>query len=492
MRSDLKFSWKLFLESSMGKNSLKDFECLSDADSIYDFAIKYNPEIAKTITKDSFVDICETLWFCAVSEYEPPESFQEAESIYEDLIMRDISEDGFTILPPDAYSIKLNIVPFLSQLLYIFAPNFFIPYMFIYKFKDLVTIFDYINLDLPDIPSKTDYRERCMFYWKICLALNNFRVDNDMSHIELCAFIYCFIPNMVNLECSFSQCIAQNAWFIGGKFNPMELGQTSLFWQANEETKKGDIFVFYETSPVSAITGIWIAKTDGVIDPIFRYYSNAYMGNCITIPSIKINELKSDYYFSNHPLVRKNFQGVNGWRISSEDYANIIRLLSMKGFDITVLPQLYTPTIAIDKNIRVERDVESKLLEPLLSEMGLNEGQDYIRQLGIHAGRGHRVFTDYALFYSNKVNEESANVVIEAKFHIASNKDLNNAFNQARSYALLLSSEIIVLCDKECLMVYKKESGAFNRSKYNKFYWEELRIKDSFDKFKRLIITHRY
>lgn len=81
-----------------------------------------------------------------------------------------------------------------------------------------------------------------------------------------------------------------------------------LAWQSNMDTKRGDILIHYETSPVSAITCLWIAQTDGVIDPFFHYYSNTYIGDRIVIPNISLKELKADIYFSNHPLVRKNFQ----------------------------------------------------------------------------------------------------------------------------------------------------------------------------------------
>mgnify|MGYP006877200295 CR=1 FL=1 len=50
--------------------------------------------------------------------------------------------------------------------------------------------------------------------------------------------------------------------------------------------------------------------------------------------------------------------------------------------------------------------------------MGWYENKDFIRQLPIHAGRGHRIFPDYALHYDNKPDEEKAKVLIEAKFYM--------------------------------------------------------------------------
>ena len=40
------------------------------------------------------------------------------------------------------------------------------------------------------------------------------------------------------------------------------------------------------------------------------------------------------------PIVRKNFQGVNGTRLQNEDYARILEILEQKGEDISQLPKL--------------------------------------------------------------------------------------------------------------------------------------------------------
>ncbi|UVV76756.1 hypothetical protein NXW84_01080 [Bacteroides fragilis] len=106
--------------------------------------------------------------------------------------------------------------------------------------------------------------------------------------------------------------------------------------------------------------------------------------------------------FPNNPLVRKNFQGVNGCSVNGEDYSELIRMMETKGFHIEVLPKLYAPILPKDIIIEYEHDVEQLLLEPLLNSMGWYENKDFIRQLPIQAGRGHRVFPDYALHYTNK------------------------------------------------------------------------------------------
>ena len=196
-----------------------------------------------------------------------------------------------------------------------------------------------------------------------------------------------------------------------------------------------------------------------------------------------MKELQADEYFSKHPLIRKKFQGVNGWPMSSEDYSELLRMIEAKGFDTGTLLKLYAPTLPKNVNIVIERDVEQQLLEPLLNSMGWYENKDFIRQLPIHAGRGHRIFPDYALHYDNKPDEEKAKVLIEAKLHMKNNQDIEAAFLQARSYAQLLESSVIVLCDKVGLIVYEKKDS-FDRDRYKKYHWIEFENPDVFNELK--------
>ncbi|MFJ1473996.1 hypothetical protein ACILE9_06995 [Capnocytophaga cynodegmi] len=59
----------------------------------------------------------------------------------------------------------------------------------------------------------------------------------------------------------------------------------------------------------------------------------------------------------------------------------------------------------------------------------------------IRSGRGNRIYPDYALHYNVTKGYETAKILIEAKHHLKSNQDLEEAFKQARSYANILESE---------------------------------------------------
>lgn len=150
------------------------------------------------------------------------------------------------------------------------------------------------------------------------------------------------------------------------------------------------------------------------------------------------------------------------------------------------LPRLYVPPAPIVENVKRERDVEVELLEYYLGKVGFVEGRDYRRQLPIHAGRGHRIFPDYALHYDETPDYERARVLIEAKLEMKNNAQIEACFKQAYSYAKLLESSVIVLCDKNCLMIYEKKD-CFDRDRYTKIYWGELESPDKFNELKNFL-----
>ena len=479
------YLWNLYKNSPEGKSAISAFSDRKEWIEEVRLFEKYNPKIKDAFNVEVICSILEDFWCYKVSEYEGTElkSLDDAGKLYEEIISTGLIIETEEILNIGDFDRMLEFVPFLSMELNYLYGEYFFPYLYINELFHLEKLADYFEIELPSIPKKPDYKARCMYYWELCKVFYQFRTENGLSPDELSAFMYDYVPNLLTKEDNTEMPKPSAAWFIGGLIEGYGKEWTIGFWQTNKETKKGDILIHYETFPVSAITCLWRAQTDGIVDPFFHYYSNTYIGGRIEIPHITLNELKADEYFSDHPLVRKNFQGVNGWPVTGKDYAELLRVIDAKGFDISVIPQIYAPSLPEGIVIKEEKDVEKKLLEPLLNEMGWYEYRDYVRQLPIHAGRGHRIFPDYALHYDNKPEEEKAKVLIEAKCYMKSNQEIEAAFLQAFSYAKLLLSSIIVLCDKECILVYDNKNG-FSRNRYKKYYWEDMRNPDLYNELK--------
>lgn len=452
----------------------------------FDVISGFNPYYARMVDRAVFEDLIETTLFHNLSDYDQIHSQHDAEVFFSEILTFGIFEEGEHIIRPEDYKTIMGCIAPISCALYQFAPEYFFPYFYQYKFDILEYTFDLLGLELPVIPKRTDLIGRCSYYWEICKSMAIVREKFSLSPQELPVFLYEFIPlfkkpNEDNMPAP-SQC-----WMIGGRIDPRDLDAPVTLWQTNVDTRRGDMLLHYETTPISAITGLWIAEEDAIIDPLTHWYSNTYIGHRIALPRISKKEMSEHDSLSKFPLVRKNFQGVNGFPVDSETYKGILALLDAKGFDVACLPRLYALTMPDGIVIESEKDVEEKLLLPLLSSMGLVDGDGYIRQLGIHVGRGHRVFPDFALHYNEK--EETAHVIIEAKLYMKTRADVEAAFVQAKSYALQLQSKVIILCDKLRILVYLNRNGAFNMTNPIRFGWNEMNVPDRYNVIKKLLIS---
>ena len=102
-------------------------------------------------------------------------------------------------------------------------------------------------------------------------------------------------------------------------------------------------------------------------------------------------------------------------------------------------------------------------------------------------GRGERNYPDYVFFAETKKGYEKGKMLLETKFFIKNNKELEDTFQQAHSYALRLKSEKLVICDKDIIMIYERHNDSFDRTKYLKFNWQEVNNPDTFNKIKSKI-----
>lgn len=394
----------------------------------------------------------------------------------------------------------------ITLLLYKHIPEAFFPNFFVMQFIYLREIADKYDIELPDVPKRFDYRARNIYYMDICNALKSFAYDNGITDMpELSAFLYDYEVPLVkeNLATDRKEDFPDypgQVWIIEGNYTAGEKEMTYGFWQANELTEKGDVLLFYETSPVKALTSIWIAQEDGVVDPFFHYYSNTYIGNKITIPSeqaLTYKEFKESEYFKNRDkkgnYVSKNFQDVSGWPVTSDDYKEITRMLESKGFDITLLPKLFEPTKVGDHVIKKEADVSKELLIPLLNNMKWYLDVDFEDEVEFNAGRGKTGFSsdkrpDFCLHIKRKNDDIEAKVVIEVKKHMKNNKEIHANFVQGRSYAKWGAAKVLVLCDMKQIRVYQRnKKNEFDENDYIKYSWLDTENPDKLAELKRLL-----
>lgn len=483
----------MYLSSEEGKKAIELFTNGHTNDILEKYLGTYHFDVDTTA---SFIDdLCE---YCIKPTIPAELDNESAELFYKEIIKNGIAfqvvGEPFENYDPKKYD-YLKFIPVISTWLFFHFPDFYKPYFFNCKFSLLTQIADTLGIELPEVPLKKYKEERIIYYWKLCLAFLDFQQENDMSPYEFCAFLYDFAPKYVEQNKSTENELPQptQAWMVGGdqggrdiKFLDNYVKGNSHFWQGNIDTKRGDIIIMYCLAPRSYIHSIWRATSDGIADPFFHFYSNIYIGEGIKVAPVTLNQLKTDEYFSNHPLVRKNLQGVSGYPINSDEYNRLLQMIIKNGGTIEELPKLYSPTFSSNQNLKVERDVEVILIEPLLKELGYLE-EDWVRQLPVRMGRGERNFPDYAFLNNKEKNYESASMLIEAKFWIKNNKELEETFRQTYSYGLRLNAKILVIADKEAIWIYERRNESFDRSMYIKKYWKELEQPDEFNFITKLI-----
>lgn len=414
---------------------------------------------------------------------ELPTNIKEATDFYE----------GYICMLQDSYKVGVGLNIHITLNLYALCPDFFFPNLFVVNFIALQRFFDKYDLTLPEIPSRTNWRERCMYYAKLNEIVYQFRIDNELSPAELCALMFDYSQRHVEQNDTLLPEPSQ-AWLIGGTSGDGEKNATYRFWQANPDTKRGDILIHYEKIPTKAITAVWRAEENGIVDPFFWYYSNTYAGHKIEVPHITLDELKNDKFFKNPnspvgKLINKNFQGVNGWTVSGDDYKHLLDIWKEKGCDISKLPKLYAPELPEHITLKVEKDVSINLLVPTLEAMGWKKGVDYDDEVPFKAGRGSAKRPDFCLHLTGKGEYKETKVVIECKYYMKNNKEVEANFKQGLSYAKWGNAQVLVLCDKVQILVYQRHDGSFYLNNFKKFYWGEVMggNSDKFNELKKLL-----
>jgi hypothetical protein len=492
-----KFLWDIYKLSEQGQKAIQLF-----TNGPTDELIKKYLGVFHLSPDDTTSFIDDLIDFTTLPTIPTEMNFEEAGQLFESIISSGIeltNEDG----EKEKYDPKtvnfLALTPIISNWLFTIFPDFYKPYFFRNRFQLLIRIADTFGIDLPPVPLKRYKQERIKYYWELCKTFLEFQIENELTAAEFCAFLYDFAPNYVSQSDTPELELPKptQVWMVGGdkgggdfEFLDKSSENNISFWQGNQDTKRGDIIVMYCLAPRSYIHSIWRATSDGIADPFFHWYSNIYIGQGKKVVPVTLNELKQDTYFSNHPLVRKNLQGVNGYPLTSEDYNRLQQIIIEKGGNNEDLPQLYSHTFSTNQDLSNEREVEIALIEPLLLQLGYTANH-WVRQLSVRMGRGERNFPDYAFLTNKEQGYEAASMLIESKFWIKNNKELEETFKQVWSYGQRLMSNILVIADKDAIWIYERHSQSFDRTRYIKKFWKELEQPDNFQQVKQILKTKK-
>jgi hypothetical protein len=354
------------------------------------------------------------------------------------------------------------------------------------RFDEFAAICHSFGIPIPPPPGKTQKRERAIYYLAINEALQEFRRLHQLSPQEMVAFLCDFAPRVLAAERDSELPPPSRVWFTMGGINNNGdfefLDQTdensTARWQGNVDTRRGDVILMWCVAPRSYLHSIWRAIDDGFADPFFYFYNSMRIGRPIKVPPVLFKDFLEDPVLSRNKSVRSHFQGAGGKPFPLEDYLRLLELLEIKGCDIARLPVPPWHAFVFGEGLQNERDVEVQLVEPLLSRLGYSSG-DWCRQMPLRMGRGERNYPDFAVQPNPKPGEESAGFLIEAKYEIATRRQIEDAFLQAKSYALRLQAQAFVLAAKEGIWLYR-QADAFSSDHYVHWSWQDIEHPDRF------------
>jgi len=403
----------------------------------------------------------------------------------------DVLEDLYDMLlenysiPGNALdSFSYNMIYYSTQLAVLF-PDCFIPYYYLHNFNVLQLIADAFDITLPPLPVKKDYKGRIYYYGEISRTMLEFGLENGLSRFELYAFLYDFSPQYIGGVDSYiikDLPAPRSAYFIGSSnkdiFLPKKASDVTS-WQCSPDTRVGDMIVMYVLTPVSAVTTICRACSVGFIDPFFYYYRCVYISQAVSTTPFTLQEMRSDQIFKELPIVRKNMQGINGVELYPSVYNYLVAKVK------AAVPLLEYEKTENDEEYTCEKDVENKLIKPLITKLGYTENE-YEQQLYIEIGNHNKaLIPDFVLLPDKTHGHTSGFGIIEAKRSIPSEKVLKEVFIQARSYARVLSTKFCAVASKERIWVSQRKDD-FEEIIFEAT-WKQLNQEDRFYELEKLL-----
>ncbi len=511
MSKYIEYAWQLYTDTEIGRKNIRTFEGLDlkqyqeDAGE-NDFMPPYliEPELSDAqfnFFKSNYLNYRFSECFSDFCQRHKVDTIDDATKLFRNIITK-----GVPVIVKDKKGKEKKLGRVLGQglefqifellfdithLLFSIYPNYFFPYRYApsfytggEQFDSLTAVFKELSIPLPKIPTKRDALGKALYYAEINKVVYEYRKEHGLSPAEICAQIYAFGIDIINLNLDDEMPKPSKAWILKGgagiddfEFIDNATSDSVSYWQGNLDIRRGDILLMYCLTPRSHINSIWRAHCDGFVEPFFHYHQTVRVCSPIYTKTVSLNEMRKDPVLSQKGLIKGNMQGASGNSLTVEEYNAILAIMKKKKQDISILPKLEPPPFPENLELDNEKDIEEKLVEKFFRDLGYTE-KNWIRQMPLRMGRGERIYPDYAFGAVAKAGEESAPMVLEAKFEIATKRQLRDAFIQARSYAHVLQSRIIVLAAKEGLWVFKRKKNDFSVGDYVYYTWKDLKSTD--------------
>ena len=487
-----KYVWELYKESKAGRKKIDYYRRFDIKDAV-DIVLTNHADTFEPDSDDlTPIDFCKGIMdiFVAYLQNYNIGVIEEAREIFDIIINQGIpineddedGEEAFYWGGKDHLSFIYRHIDLFSMALFMSHPEYFFPYLFYRNFVQFEQIANLFNISLPKLPGRRNDYEKVMYYWQLNQSLQEFRSIHELSPHEMYAFLYDFAVKCLESSSDHELPEPSKVWMSGaseGDFGRLDNAndKSRYYWSGSRYAKRGDIQIVYCFNPRKHIHSIWRIPSDGFVDPFYYYFDTIWISNPILLKKpIGYSELKADPVWQKFGRLQAGMQGLSGDRITVDQYHALLNLIKKKGQDISNFPYIQDDDSEIP-DVNDERDVELKLIEPLLNKLDFKES-DWKRQVSIRMGTGNCYYPDYAIGFNPKKDEETVTMLIEAKYDIPGEKALQEAYAQAQTYARRLQAEIFIVASRNGIWVFQSSGNSFNIGKFTHKTWKQLKSKD--------------
>ncbi len=235
-------------------------------------------------------------------------------------------------------------------------------------------------------------------------------------------------------------------------------------WAINQKARRGDLALMYCVSPRSAIVSVHRVIEDAHRDPFGGWNGyRAQISEKIPLPWIKFGEMKADPALNQWKLVKGNFQGLLHYEVPENVWRRLVEVIGDR--DQAVHERLKqfreagkgTREIKVREEQWTEKEVEDRFVIPVLQGLGWKLAVTLVQQvhmlIKVGSGRPKEVFADFVGYHGAFTSR--ALLVVEVKRRIASTKELQQAVEQAESYAGKLRCSRLAVVSPEGFWVYE-------------------------------------
>jgi hypothetical protein len=250
-------------------------------------------------------------------------------------------------------------------------------------------------------------------------------------------------------------------------------------WSARKEVQKGDLVFMHGTAPRKAITHLFRVTADASFEEYFPWGFQSPLEIIAAIPDIEFGTMRNDDVLKQWSVIKRQFQGVSTEFVPHSCYNRLLDLVPREikrrfGLKPELLGDI--PSSGIFAS---EAEFEDFKIEPLLRRWGLS----FRRRVPCKCQFGTQDITGFVDFLIS--DNKGPMTLFENKAKIVTDKQLNVAIAQGKSYALMLGVASFLIGAPEGLWLYSLNRN--QETEVAKWTWQDAAEED----FRRQLLKLR-